>query len=119
MYLSDRDLQWAIERNLLFVEAPEGIPRPKIDPTSIDLRLDNASEAKIWDIEEFKKTHAMAGMSEAELHLGTFKFGAFAEEYLIPPPTYKRDKLSDKVCRRGDEVLIRPGGFLLWQTKEK
>jgi deoxycytidine triphosphate deaminase len=106
MYLSDRDLQWAI-------------PPPTVDPTSIDLRLDNVSEAKIWDIEAFKKKHDMAGIGEAELHLGTFKFGAFAEEYLIPPPTHNRKSSADKVCRRGDEVLIRPGGFLLWQTKEK
>jgi deoxycytidine triphosphate deaminase len=57
MYLSDRDLQWAIERKLLIVQPPEGIPPPKVDPTSIDLRLDNVSEAKIWDIETFKKKH--------------------------------------------------------------
>ncbi len=89
MYLSDRDLHWAIERNLLIIQVPEGIPPPKIDPTSIDLRLDHVSEAKIWDIEGFKTKHDMAGIGEAELRLGTFKFAAFAEEYLIPPPSYK------------------------------
>jgi deoxycytidine triphosphate deaminase len=119
MYLSDRDLRWAIERNLLIVQAPAEIPLPKIDPTSIDLRLDNASEAKIWDIEGFKRKHDMAGIGEAELRLGTFKFAAFAEEYLIAPPSYRPRSYDDRVCRRGDEVLIRPGGFLLWQTKEK
>jgi deoxycytidine triphosphate deaminase len=119
MYLSDRDLQWAIERKLLIVQPPEGIPPPKVDPTSIDLRLDNVSEAKIWDIETFKKKHVMTGIGEAELRLGSFKFGAFAEEYLIPPPIYRRDNYDDKVCQKGEEVLIRPGGFLLWQTKEK
>jgi dCTP deaminase len=119
MYLSDRDLRWAIERNLLIVQAPAEIPLPKIDPTSIDLRLDSASEAKIWDIEGFKKKHDMAGIGEAELRLGTFKFAAFAEEYLIAPPSYRPRSYDDRVCRRGDEVLIRPGGFLLWQTKEK
>jgi deoxycytidine triphosphate deaminase len=119
MYLSDRDLHWAIERNLLIVQAPEGITPPKVDPTSIDLRLDNVSEAKIWDIERFKQKHDMAGIGEAELRLGSFKFATFAEEYLIPPPSYKPRSYDDRVCRRGDEVLIRPGGFLLWQTKEK
>ena len=119
MYLSDRDLHWAIERKLLIVQAPEGIAPPKVDPTSIDLRLDNVSEAKIWDIERFKNKHDMAGIGEAELHLGSFKFAAFAEEYLIPPPSYKPRHYDERVCRRGDEVLIRPGGFLLWQTKEK
>ncbi len=119
MYLSDRDLQWAIERNLLVVQPPDGIPLPKVDPTSIDLRLDNVSEAKIWDVEAFKKNHDMTGIGEAELRLGTFKFAAFAEEYSIPPPNYKRGNYDDRVCRKGDEVLVRPGGFLLWQTKEK
>ena len=119
MYLSDRDLQWAIERNLLVVEVPVGVQPPKIDPTSIDLRLDNVNEAKIWDIEKFKNKHGASGITEAELRLGTFKFGDFAEEYLIAPPKYKRDDRSERVCRRGDEVLVRPGGFLLWQTKEK
>jgi dCTP deaminase len=23
------------------------------------------------------------------------------------------------VCRRGEEIIVRPGGFLLWQTREK
>jgi deoxycytidine triphosphate deaminase len=119
MYLSDRDLRWAIERNLLIVQPPEGTPSPKVGPTSIDLRLDNVSEAKVWDIETFKKKHNMTGIGEAELRLGSFKFAAFAEEYLIPPPGYKRGTYDDRVCRRGEEVLIRPGGFLLWQTKEK
>jgi deoxycytidine triphosphate deaminase len=119
MYLSDRDLQWAIERNLLIVQPPEGLSPPKVDPTSIDLRLDKVSEAKIWDIDKFTEKHGMTGIGEPELRLGRFKFGAFAEEYLIPPPNYKQDKYDDRVCQRGEEVLVRPGGFLLWQTKEK
>jgi deoxycytidine triphosphate deaminase len=118
MYLSDRDLQWAIEQHLLFVDTPQAVSPPKIDPTSIDLRLDSVSEAKIWDIERFHKAHDIAGTREAELRLGSFKFSAFAEEYLISPPNYTRAESEIKVCRRGDEVLIRPGGFLLWQTKE-
>ena len=77
MYLSDRDLQWAIDRNLLVVQAPEGAAPPKVDPTSIDLRLDSVREAKIWDIETFKKKHDMTGIGEAELRLGRFKFAAF------------------------------------------
>ena len=76
------------------------------------------SEAKIWDIERFHKAHGIAGTREPELRLGSFKFSGFAEEYLISPPNYTRADSEIRVCRRGDEVLIRPGGFLLWQTKE-
>lgn len=54
MYLSDRDLQWAIDRELLIVRAPEGVPPPKVDPSSIDLRLDRITEAKVWDIDAYK-----------------------------------------------------------------
>jgi hypothetical protein len=38
MYLSDRDLQWAIDRGLLIVRAPEGVPPP----------LDEASSPTAW-----------------------------------------------------------------------
>ena len=58
MYLSDRDLQWAIDRELLIVRAPEGVPPPKVDPSSIDLRLDRITEAKVWDIDAYKRTSA-------------------------------------------------------------
>lgn len=119
MYLSDRDLRWSIERGSLIVRVPGGVAPPKIDPTSIDLRLDRVTEAKVWDISQFKKNHARAGIKEAELHLGSFHFGEFAEEYLIEPPEYSADDQEHQVFRRGSEVLIRPGGFVLWQTKEE
>jgi hypothetical protein len=86
MYLSDRDLQWALSRKTLIVQPPEGVAPPKVDPTSIDIRLDHVREAKIWDVETFARKQDISGVGEAEVHLGRFKFGAFSEEYLISPP---------------------------------
>jgi len=120
MYLSDRDIQWAIERKTLIVQPPQGVPLPTIEPTSIDLRLDRADEAKFWDIASFEQRLRTTGIEEGEVRLGTFKYGMFAEDYLVPPPTFSKSRIeTDRVCRRGDEIIIRPGGFLLWQTKEK
>ena len=51
MYLSDRDIHWAIENKKLIVDPPPS----EFDATSIDLHLDNPNEAKIWDIETFRK----------------------------------------------------------------
>lgn len=119
MYLSDRDLQWALERKTLIVQPPEGESPAKVDPTSIDLRLDKADEAKIWDLAALERSHNKTGIKEGELRLGDFNYGEFSEEYLISPPAYNKVKRDDPVCRRGEEIIIRPGGFLLWQTKEK
>ena len=54
MYLSDRDLRWAIECGDLIVD-----PKPeRIDSSSIDLHLDSIDQAKVWDIETFQKAGA-------------------------------------------------------------
>ena len=59
MYLSDRDLRFAIESRQLIVDPP-----PKeIDTTSIDLHLDQIEEAKIWNVEAFAKQQEEAGNS--------------------------------------------------------
>lgn len=117
MYLSDRDIKWAITRKLLMIESRDD-HEPKIDPTSIDLRLDRVEEAKVWDIAKLKKQSTTTGHSDPEVHLGKFRYDEFASNYLMKPPTYEHDDVEAKVCLRGKEVLVRPGGFLLWQTKE-
>jgi len=115
MFLSDRDLDWAIEQGRLIVE-----PRPtRIDPTSIDLRLDSIAEAKVWDVNGFQKALAVSGVKAPELHLGSFKYGEFAERYLIPPPPEESADPDIRVVLRGKQVIVRPLGFLLWQTKER
>lgn len=110
MYLSDRDLKWAIDHENLIVE-----PKPdKIDPTSIDLHLDKVDQAKIWDIDKYNNDQKVSGHDPFELSIGRFQYKEFAPKYLIPPSTDP----AQLVFRRGDQVIIKPGGFLLWQTKE-
>jgi dCTP deaminase len=111
MYLSDRDLRWAIDNGNLIVK-----PRPeKIDPTSIDLHLDSADQAKVWDIVAYNQDQRTRGDEENELKIGRFKFAEFSPKYLIKPP----EDHNQKVFRRGKQIIIKPGGFLLWQTKEE
>jgi deoxycytidine triphosphate deaminase len=119
MYLSDRDARWAIERKLLIVESPEGEGPPKIDPSSIDLRLDHVDEAKVWDIAAYADHVGVSG-GEPVLHVGSerYKYGKMSRFLVGPPAENKKDR-EQKVYRDGSEIFVRPGGFLLWQTKEK
>jgi dCTP deaminase len=110
MYLSDRDLKWAIDHGNLIVEPKPG----KIDPTSIDLHLDSVDQAKIWDIDAYNKARRAGGENACELRIGKFKYTEFAPIYLVPPP----EDPNQPVFRRGHEIIIKPGGFLLWQTRE-
>src|ERR1017187_3890825 len=113
MYLSDRDIRWAVEKGTLIIQ-----PAPKVDPTSVDLRLDRVEEARIWDTVKLLEQSRISGCGEPEVHLGKFHYAAFSEEYLTQPAEYRRGEIGDKVCRRGNEIIVRPNGFLLWQTKE-
>jgi len=110
MYLSDRDLRWAIECGNLIVDLkPE-----KIDPTSIDLHLDSAEQAKVWDLASYNADSKLMGHKPDELRIGQFDYKQFAPKYLKQPTSNPKES----VFRRGDEIIIKPGGFLLWQTKE-
>jgi len=113
MYLSDRDIAEAIEKGRLIFE-----PRPaKIDPTSIDLQLDAIETAKIWDIFEYTKHQDAAGMSRPELRIAKYNLYEFSKRYLISPPEY--DESPDQLVGiRGKQVVVKPRGFLLWQTVE-
>jgi len=117
VYLSNRDIKWAIDCGKLIVN-----PRPEefgagYDETSIDLHLDAVDQAKIWDSEALAASEAERGGKGPEVYLGTFNWGRFSERYLIPPPPEDRTR-SQPVCRRGEQVIVRTGGFLLWTTKE-
>lgn len=110
MYLSDRDLRWAIQCGNLIVD-----PKPeRIDPTSIDLHLDAVEQAKVWDIKRYEQEQKVAGHEPRELRIGRFQYKDFAPKYLIPPP----EDPTQLVFRRGKQIVIRPLGFLLWQTRE-
>ena len=114
MYLSDRDIKWAIETGKLIID-----PRPeRIDSTSVDLRLDDIDEAKIWDTAGYLAQQGVSGMSRPELRIGQYRLASFSSRFLIRPPEYlpNSDQL---VGRRGHEIVVKPFGFLLWQTLEK
>jgi len=114
MYLSDRDLRWALEKGQLIVDPPP----EKIGLDSIDLHLDRVEEAKVWDVEKLKQRDAARGITRPEVFLGTFKYAALARDFLISPPE-EHDAPGAKVARRGHCIVVHPGGFLLWQTRER
>lgn len=114
MYLSDRDLEYAIEcGKLVFRPPPE-----KIDATSIDLHLDAISEAKIWNISKFSDHESARGRNRPELRIANYKLGQFGGDYLASPPEENPNGPLERVVCRGKQIILRPLGFLLWQTKE-
>jgi dCTP deaminase len=120
MFLSDRDLRHAIDHGLLIVDPPPGQPK-QIGPTSIDLHLDKVEEAKVWDIPKFREKNKNLGHGDVpELRIGKFDYKAVAGEFQKAPRLVKGDESPDElVFRRGDFIIVRPGGFVLWQTKER
>ncbi len=117
MYLSNRDIKWAIQRGLLIVKpAPDG-ETCGYDETSIDLHLDATKKgARVWDVEKYREAQGEAG-ANPELRLGTFHYKNFSKKYLKPVPQGEPDK-SNPVFARGDEVIVQTGGFVLWTTLE-
>src|SRR4051812_25697266 len=94
MYLSGRDIKWAIECGKLIVD-----PRPEFfgagyDETSIDLHLDSIDQgARVWDIAAYENAIRSAvegrGISTGaanELRLGTFDFRVISGRYLTEVP---------------------------------
>lgn len=113
MFLSDRDLRFALEAGQLIVD-----PAPaEIDTTSIDVHLDKIDEARIWDVAAYAKQQEEAG-HPAILRVGKFKHKPFAKKFEVSVPTTADVGPEDKVYRDGETVILRPGGFLLWQTRE-
>src|SRR5215203_939276 len=74
MYLSNRDIKWALEQGNLIIDPDEGNTATGYDTTSIDLHLGDITQVKVWDIAKFAKQHSMSG-GGPELHLGKFKWG--------------------------------------------
>jgi dCTP deaminase len=113
MFLSDRDLIWAIRHGLLIVDPAPEEGSKDLGPTSIDLHLDRIEEAKVWNLAKFRQRTALHG-GQPLLHLGSFKYKDFAEYQTVPG-----EDSSDLVYQDGKRIIVKPGGFLLWQTKEK
>jgi deoxycytidine triphosphate deaminase len=115
MYLSNRDIKWAIDNEqLICTERPENMGAG-YDETSIDLHLDNVKEAYIWNIAAFQQSEDARGSHAPELLVGRFNWGRFSKQYLIHPP----EDDAQPVYRRGSEIIVKPQSFLLWQTKER
>ncbi len=114
MFLSDRDIRWAIEKGRLIIQ-----PRPdKIDTTSIDLHLDELHEAKVWDLDAINESNQMSGFRKNEVRIGQFDYRSFSRKFLMRLPENPQLDPEKLVFRRGHEVVIKPRGFLLWQTRE-
>jgi dCTP deaminase len=110
MYLSDRDLAWAIQCGRLIIK-----PEPKkIDATSIDLHLDSVEKARVWDMARFEADRSDSGDEARELRTSKIHYQNFSRKYLIPVPSDE----AQAVFRRHNQIIIKPGGFLLWQTHE-
>jgi dCTP deaminase len=112
MYLSDRDLEFAVTTGQLIV-----IPPPtEYDTTSIDLHLDDVTQAKIWDVGAYKQHQKQNGGDEW-VRVGRYQYNAFSANYCKDPPTNPTN--IDLVYKDGTRVILRPQGFVLWQTKEQ
>jgi dCTP deaminase len=122
MFQSNRDIRWAVECQQFITDPPPGHFGGGYDETSLDLHLDEAKEAKVWDVQTFAQQQRRPGGRGPELHLGRFVYGECSEAYLVDPPEEaptdeERDR--QRVCRRGRQVIVKPGGFVLWTTKER
>jgi dCTP deaminase len=115
MYLSNVDIKQEIEAGRLIFDPPP----QKIDPTSIDLHLDRIEEARIWNLQKFLDKQREQGEDRPELRIGKYNLAKFSADYLASPPSILGCSDSDTVVCRGHQCIVRPGGFLLWQTKER
>ena len=118
MFLSDRDIKFALQNQQLIV-----IPPPaKIDTCSFDVHLDKIEQAKVWNVKKYEEMQSQCG-GDRYLGVGspTYSHQKFHDEYGMPIPV-KRDvkDVAPKalVYVDGEKVVVEPGGFFLWQTKE-
>ncbi len=133
MYLSNRDIKWAIECGKLIVDprpddwkTSKGVPDPLgYDETSIDLHLGPLSTAKVWDLAKLRQQDRARGIKVSdeeppEIRLGSFDWDEMVRDHLKDVPDDDRDSqdVPRLVFKRHHEIVVRPTGFLLWTTKE-
>ncbi|NIA06412.1 MAG: hypothetical protein GWP14_02045 [Actinobacteria bacterium] len=117
MFLSTRELQSAIQSGALIINPP---PDPaRIGATSIDVHLDSVEQAQIWNLERITADNRQRGISDLEINIARMNYGGMSREYLMDPPYESSAGEDDKVVRRDRSIILRPGGFVLWQTKEE
>lgn len=115
MYLSDVDLRQAVQDGDLIVEP---LPTEEIGPTSIDLHLDSIEEAKVWDCERFARHNKELGLQPKELNAARMNYGAVSRQFMTSPLREADAREGVLVFRREDAIILRPYGFVVWQTKE-
>lgn len=115
VYLSDIDLLNAVKCGDLIIDP---LPEEEIGATSIDLHLGLIGEAKIWDIKKLAEDNKALGRPLRELDVARMAYGIVSRQYLIEPPREADVKDGDLVFRRENAIILRPYGFVLWQTKE-
>lgn len=87
MFLSDRDIKYAIESKKLIVVPPPEHYGCEYDENSIGLHLDAIEFAKVWNTEAAVATQVKAGRSvEHVLDLGNFDYNEFADTCLVEVP---------------------------------
>ncbi|HJT77094.1 MAG TPA: hypothetical protein VJ739_07800 [Gemmataceae bacterium] len=113
MYLSDRDLEFAVRTEQLIVN-----PAPaEYDTTSIDVHLDRIDRARVWNTVAFDEQQRRAGHDLATLRVGRFDHEAFSRQFYMPVPEQVEGG-QQLVFRGSGSIIVRPRGFFVWQTKE-
>ena len=125
MYLSNRDIKWAIECGKLIVDprpedrkTPRGEPGSKgYDETSIDLHLGPLSVARIWDLDKMRAQDRARGHSTGneslEMCMGTFDWDVMVRDYLkeVPEGEFDDNHQGRLVFRRSQGIVVAPTGF--------
>lgn len=118
MFLSDRDLEWAVDEGQLIYGEGRTLPEGVLDQTSIDLSLASADDARIWDVDAVETTMGCHG-NDGIVRLGKFDYRDFEGRYLKEPPSKAEKNETDKVYRDGDMIIVKPFGFVLWNIEER
>lgn len=116
MYLSDVDLRQAVQCGDLIVEP---LPDEEIGATSIDLHLDSIEQAQVWDFEALAKHNQDLGHPPKELHIARMNYATISRQFMVQPPREDDTEENDLVFRRDSAIILRPQGFVVWQTREK
>lgn len=114
MYLSDIDLRNAVQCGDLIVNP---LPNEEIGPTSIELHLGPVREAAIWDCEAIAADNKALGHPPRELNVARMEYGTISREYMVSPPR-EAEAGNGLVFKREDAIILRPHGFVVWQTEE-
>jgi dCTP deaminase len=80
--------------------------------------LDSIEEAKVWDFEALAKHNEDLGHPPKELHIARMNYAVVSRQFMVQPPHESNATPEDLVFRRDNAIILRPHGFVVWQTKE-